>query len=459
MKACTEACQKRNILLAILVLAQLNCISQHVSGEEHIFDCNDYKKIVIPFTPPVNKTESSASTLNREGNTSPFFKKEETIYDAHKFSDWYRIEAKESSTLTFKVKPISNRDSFEVTLYHYAKGEDFCSDVYDNKLSPEKYSFYKNLKKENANTLKEKTFQAVKGQFYYLCILNTTLTNCGYGLHLNIGKDTLEMVSLYSTCLHDISELVINKRDQQKTKPINIISNVSNKAPIANLVAPANITIKCAVTDGKKNIHLESKLRIIDERTGKEIKIESENQGEFNFNVEKNKNYKVECSSLGYKNFDYSVNISKAISSTNLFIVQMKPLKMGNNFVMKNIYFHPNTYALRKESQPELVTLAEYMNSNNTIKIEIQGYTNGDKRIRKNKAYKKLGGEWNFDGGAKKLSRRRAAAIKEYLLLEDINPERIMTKGFGGDKMIVKRPRTMEDIQKNIRVEVRIVEN
>jgi outer membrane protein OmpA-like peptidoglycan-associated protein len=97
------------------------------------------------------------------------------------------------------------------------------------------------------------------------------------------------------------------------------------------------------------------------------------------------------------------------------------------------------------------------MTNNPDVKIELQGHTNGNNKIGKNKAYKTMGEEWNFRGSSKKLSMYRAEAIKKYLVTKGIDAKRISTNGFGGDRPIVENPKTLDAIEKNIRVEVRIL--
>jgi outer membrane protein OmpA-like peptidoglycan-associated protein len=146
-------------------------------------------------------------------------------------------------------------------------------------------------------------------------------------------------------------------------------------------------------------------------------------------------------------------------NNTNIIELLLEPLKVGDIFIMKSIYFHPNTYALRKESSYDLGRLLEYMRNNSSVKIEIQGHTNGDNKIYKNKAYENLGEEWNFKGSAKTLSLKRAEAIKKYLINNGIDSERLIPVGQGGHKPIIENPETMEDGQRNIRVEVVILNN
>ena len=442
---------RKIIFFFLLILNYTYCISQNVSSEEHTYDCYQFKRLTVPFN-------YGDSTLNKNG--IPYFKKIEFNKKTHGFSDWYRILIKEPGIMSFKVSPINPLDSFEISFYIYKEADDFCTDVYEKKLHTGKSYLYSGIKTVEVSSSKETTLKTLKDQVYYLSVVSTTISDCGHKLRLNTGKDTLLLVSTYSPCARDTSTLVIKKVPKQsltvKIKDDPLLNSTLKLKEIQN---NSLRNIKCHVTDGKNNILLDSKLKIVEELTGKELRIESENTGEFNFNIEQNKNYKVLCSSLGYKDFDYSVDISKFLSQTNSYNIILNLIKAGNNFVMKNIYFHANTYALKKESESELAALLQYMNAHSTAKIEIQGYTNGDRRIKKNKAYKNLSEEWNFQGSAKSLSTFRAEAIKQYLLMQDINPKRITTKGFGGYKMIVKNPKSLKDIQKNIRVEVLIVEN
>jgi len=114
---------------------------------------------------------------------------------------------------------------------------------------------------------------------------------------------------------------------------------------------------------------------------------------------------------------------------------------------------------LKKESSEELQNFLGYLLNNPNINIEIQGHTNGDNKIAKNKAYRNLGEEWNFQGSAKKLSQKRAEAIKKYLATNGVAAERMVPKGYGGSRAVIKYPETMEEGQENIRVEVVILKN
>lgn len=168
--------------------------------------------------------------------------------------------------------------------------------------------------------------------------------------------------------------------------------------------------------------------------------------------IEKNKKYKLEAKAMGYQ------DATMEVDSTNKdIVVLMEALKVGDNFVMNSIYFHPNTYALKRESEADLQKLLEFLVENPGTHIEIQGHTNGDKRIARKKGSKSLGSEWSFSGSSKKLSAHRAEVIRDILIQNGIAAGRLTVKGYGGSKPIIEHPETMSQGQKNIRVEIEII--
>ncbi|HNU43575.1 MAG TPA: OmpA family protein, partial [Cyclobacteriaceae bacterium] len=89
---------------------------------------------------------------------------------------------------------------------------------------------------------------------------------------------------------------------------------------------------------------------------------------------------------------------------------------------------------------PELDRLAQILDENPTIKIEIQGHTDnvGNKQA------------------LQQLSENRVMAVREYLIKKGIKKDRITGKGFGPNKPIAPND-TEENRQRNRRVEFQIV--
>jgi outer membrane protein OmpA-like peptidoglycan-associated protein len=228
----------------------------------------------------------------------------------------------------------------------------------------------------------------------------------------------------------------------------------NKKGVSANKMVP----VKCLISDAVKGSAINNQPIIRDELTGQLLPIEKTNTGEYEFLVEKGRIYKVQCNVLGYKNFDHSINIYKILNGEeNEMELKLQPLVAGENFILKNIYFHPNTPVIKDQSSVELENLYSFMKNNEKAIISIEGHTNSNRHISRDYKRERMGGNWAFHGTAKKLSKCRAEEVREYLKKKGIEPGRIKTKGWGGNHELYPNARTIEESAKNMRVEVLIL--
>ena len=218
------------------------------------------------------------------------------------------------------------------------------------------------------------------------------------------------------------------------------------------------IPVKCLITDIVKGLGIDNTPTITDELTGKPLEVKKLKNGEYEFVIEKGKNYKVDCNAIGYKNFDHSINIYKALKGEgNEMEIKLQPLVAGENFILKNIYFHANTPVIKNESNKELEKLSAFMKNNPDAVISIEGHTNSNRHISRDNRREQIGGKWAFHGTAKKLSKFRADEVMGYLKKKGIDSDRIKTKGWGGDHELYPNARTLDESSQNMRVEVVIL--
>jgi outer membrane protein OmpA-like peptidoglycan-associated protein len=421
---------------------------QSQSGEEGN-DCTYSKEIIIPFNSP------GAATTKHFINQTVFYSHHD------QFSFFYKIVVKENSSLGFKVDALNDSDSYAVYVYQYNR-KDFCNKLYFHKILPVKPNFFINKIPSTETSFPfQKAFNVKKDSIYYISVLNTSLNNCGHTFTLVNDVDTLKVKAVHIPCKRDVSSLTL--------KPAVITTTVKNQDTMVGKINTQEIMpikikpdtslgnlLFCIVKDSKKNTVLKIKPVITDVSGGEELSLGNLETGEWSCPVVKGKSYKIKCNALGYKNYVQTIETG---ATTPTHTVLLEPLKPGDFFVMKSIYFYPNTYALKKESAPELQKLVDFLTENNSVSIEIQGHTNGDHKIAKNKAYASLGEEWNFSGTAKELSQKRAEVIKNYLINNRIAAERLIPKGFGGKKPIIIDPQDNEEGQMNIRVEIVILKS
>lgn len=460
------------LILKILILCSLNFYGQ--GGELGQFDCNFTKEITVPFN--FSETQSNSTPLLNQ-----------VVFYSYRdqFSYWYKITVKQNEIVHFDVFAINDSDSYEVYIYQY-NYSDFCNKLYNQKLKP----LFKSWSAGKGSDLMlpaVKELNAKKDNSYYISVLNTSLNNCGHLFNLSYQTtDTLKIKALHLPCVKDVSALSVTKNNNAKKKDaVNVIThnktpntdtatqivttrivpglkndiNISVLEPIViqpiNEIKTLNDPIIFLVKDSKKQNLINAKLTVIDLETKDHVSLDNPSTGRWEGVIENNKKYKLTCLEFGYKETELFIDATKG----KVVELLLEHLKIGDNFIMKRIYFHPNTYALKKESSEDLQKLLNFLLNNISVTIEIQGHTNGDNKIFKNKIYANLGEEWNFQGSAKKLSFKRAEAIKNYLLNNGVAPDRLIPEGYGGSKAIVKDPETMQEGQQNIRVEILILKN
>lgn len=187
---------------------------------------------------------------------------------------------------------------------------------------------------------------------------------------------------------------------------------------------PMPITyVKGVVRDKESRQFLEAKVQVVNllnKQTAYNDYTDKEN-GEFLAVMPIGANYAFNASADGY--LFYSENYELGLGSKTqpyLLEINLERLKVGNNMVLKNIFFETNEYKLLPESITELSTLIELLKQNLKVEIEIQGHTDN------------VGN----DSQNEKLSLNRAKAVYDELILQKIDPSRLTFKGYGETKPI-----------------------
>ncbi|HNQ12290.1 MAG TPA: OmpA family protein [Bacteroidia bacterium] len=116
------------------------------------------------------------------------------------------------------------------------------------------------------------------------------------------------------------------------------------------------------------------------------------------------------------------------------------PAEVGQTIRLNNIFFDFAKATLRKESEPELNRIVDFLKQNSSIEISLSGHTD----------------DVGNDDANLQLSIQRAAAVKEYLVQSGINENRLSSQGFGEQNPVASND-TEEGRQLNRRVEFTIL--
>ncbi len=356
---------------------------------------------------------------------------------ADEYTFWYKINITSDVTLSFQLTPINKEDSYDILIYKY-KGKDLCNDIVQKKETP--------ILNKTSGSINVK-----KGEVYYFSILHLNGSGCGHYLFLEEGMNKKLIKAIHNDCVEEVLETII----VQDT--VKEISEIIIQPMAIPPTTPVDTAIKTPIFKGKvinKNTQkeIEADLIIMNLKGTLNQQLKSEVKNGFMVSNINEEHISISIHKFGYEPFVETFSITSVPIK-----IELTPIKVGEKIIMHKIYFYPNSYALKEESTQELLKLNKFMLENNQYSFEIQGHTNGNKAVKKVAKNEHLGEEWNFIGSAKKLSKLRAEKIKNYLVKNGVKETQIQTMGYGGDRMIVEKPKNMKQAMQNIRVEIIVI--
>jgi len=205
--------------------------------------------------------------------------------------------------------------------------------------------------------------------------------------------------------------------------------------------------IKGEILDNNGKVPEGAQIILKNTKTNKETEAMVDKEtGEYVGVVTLNKN-KDEDIMLTAKKKGYAFS-SQLISANSIVIgkpirtkkVEIKPIKVGETYRINDINFKTNSYAITPQIMSVLNEFIDFLTTNPTLKIKINGYTDNVGKPKENLI----------------LSENRAKAVYNYLILEDIAPNRLSYKGFGEKKPVASN-KTEKGRAKNRRTEFVVV--
>ena len=176
------------------------------------------------------------------------------------------------------------------------------------------------------------------------------------------------------------------------------------------------------VVDAETKVPLDVKVRM--QGLKDKVMVGSVDKGngtiEFNITATAPKDYRITVEREGYIFQTISEKIGGASSEAKSInkTIELRKLVVGAVSILRNIYFDFEKATFRTESYSELNKLETMMKQNQNLKVEISGHTDfvGSKQFNK------------------KLSQKRAAAVKSFLVSKGVDTRRIKTVGYGEER-------------------------
>lgn len=165
-------------------------------------------------------------------------------------------------------------------------------------------------------------------------------------------------------------------------------------------------------------------------------------------NIHDNNNYTILMAREGYWTQSKTLDVPVLTQPTHYSKMsghdldfEVEAIEANKEFVINNIYYDFDKASLKEESKLELVKLVQILKDNPNLRVEISSHTDN----RGNDVY-------NQD-----LSQRRAQSVVNFLIDNGIKKDRLIARGYGKSRPIIKEAKTEEDHALNRRTSFTII--
>lgn len=299
---------------------------------------------------------------------------------------------------TFSINGELNITPLEILIFKLNKNET-CSTIQNKKSN-----LVFNEKIANSSALK-KEFKLKEGESLYL--------------YFNTTQDTKK-------------SLTLNAGFQIADKE-GASASLMVKEDLRTDVTQPSFQIK--VRDAKTKLPVESRIIISDSKNFNALYTASD----MLFTRDGYLKFEMKVDAPGYFFEDIEVNIRN--EATNERIIYLNPLEKNQEIELEGIQFLPQSTILTEESKPRLRRLRDFLALNSEVQIEIQGHVH---HIGRN--------NWK----SKRVSKKRAKKVRNYLIQNGVDGDRLSVKGFGNAKMKYPEPENDNQRSANRRVEIKI---
>lgn len=185
------------------------------------------------------------------------------------------------------------------------------------------------------------------------------------------------------------------------------------------------------------------RITLLDAKTRKARYFTTDGAGKAYFTVTPRSSYTLTSEASGFlpsKAENIAIGKIKPGQSISIFL-PLDPLVSGSTFKVENVYYDYGKAVLKKAAFKELDKVVKFMEMNPNVRIELSSHTDSRGGLQGNMA----------------LSQRRAESCVVYLVKKGISRSRIVPKGYGPTKPLVKKAKTEKQHAKNRRTEIKVL--
>lgn len=359
----------------------------------------------IPPPGPGLKNEITAARLR-----TPY------VFEKEHHSAWYRLVFNVSGNLSFDILPTNSLDDYDFILFK-AGNNNFCDSLEKNRIKPLRSNISRDkneikgktglsllakreVVKEGVNDAYSRSIRVEKGEVYYLVLDNVYEHGDGHTIYFFFEQKV------------DIQGAVKDDND----KPL--ITTVT-------------------ITDAKGETVAET---TTDKLTGS-----------FDLPVVLRKftNYSLNYFSDSAFVYSKTISLKDTAAFKNIQVV-LPRLRKGKKYSIGAINFYVNSPVYLPAARPSIENLYKLLGKNKTLEILIEGHVNCAVPTR---TTKREVTKYDQD-----LSLQRAEAIRDFLVKKGIKAGRLSVVGKGCSEMLFPVTVDEDEMEKNRRVEIKVLE-
>lgn len=333
-------------------------------------------------------------------------------------STWYKFRSPVTTTLTFDIIPDNPADDIDFLLFEGAI-PGICDKIPSRVVQPVRSNISRNdpalgsrcgLSKDAVDDFVRsgvgasysRAIEVKEGDLFYLVVDYQDRPRAGYTIHFHYDPPPKPVAEDPTT---QKQQLVINVTDARSGKPVD-----------------ANLTIDGMLFDKV---------------------VEAKGRSTYTYEMDMYRNLKIGCVREGY--MFTSVKVKGSMEPTLTVDLKLTPIAPGEHVVLEDIRFVGNEDKVLRSSEASLLLLLRFLQENPRVRIEVEGHVNGP-TFKNKKEF--------ID-----LSAARARSVYDFLMVNDVEPERVTYVGLGNSRMLFPEPKTKEESEANRRVEVKVVGN
>ena len=339
-------------------------------------------------------------------------------FEREHHTTWYKFRVPVACELTLDIIPKDIRDDFDFLIFEGAI-PGICDKVASRQVTPLRSNISRNepsvgsrcglsteapdpYVRSGVGSSYSSALQTEAGQLFYLVVDAQEKPNAGYTIQFH-----------YDPVPPPVPVEEIRVKEQQ-----HVVINITDKS--SGLPIDAMLTV-----DGLQFDKVS----------------EFKGASSYSFDMDLFRTLKIGCTRKGYM---FSTTVIKGTVEPEIFVyLTLAPVSAGEKVVLDDIRFVGNENKVMRQSEGALLLLLRFMQENPEVAIEVQGHVNGPTFKNKKEFIE--------------LSTDRARTVYDFLLVNDVEAERIAYKGFGNSEMLYPEPRNQQQSEANRRVEVQVL--